>query len=165
MCYKYIRRGVACETNTLHLWIQFHGALHACNVHITVYDVTTWRWVNLVNPLYWGIASTSIDHKAQIWGARSSCINLPTGSETRAVVTRIRAMQPSDNERCPIITLDACIEWQFWVYEYINKLLTLERLNKRYIYACIYEITRVLSSQRRVSTAYVRVPRWSSNQG
>ena len=44
------QRGVACETNALHVWIQFHGALRALNAHITVYDVTTWSWVNLVNP-------------------------------------------------------------------------------------------------------------------
>ena len=43
------QRGVACETNVLHVWIQFH-ALCARNAHITVYDVTTWSWVNLVNP-------------------------------------------------------------------------------------------------------------------
>ena len=42
-------------------------------------------------------------YRAQIWGARSSCINLTTGSETRAVVTPIRAMHPSDNAGCPII--------------------------------------------------------------
>ena len=42
-------QGVACDTNVLHVWIQFHGALRARNVHITVYDVTTWSWVNLVN--------------------------------------------------------------------------------------------------------------------
>ena len=35
------QRGVACETNALHVWIQFHGALHARNAHITIYDVTT----------------------------------------------------------------------------------------------------------------------------
>ena len=36
-------------------------------------------------------------YKAQIWGAHSICINLPTGSKIRAVVTPIGAMQPSDN--------------------------------------------------------------------
>ena len=46
----YSQRGVACETNVLHVWIQFHGALRARNAHITVYDVTTWSWVNLVHP-------------------------------------------------------------------------------------------------------------------
>ena len=44
------QRGVACETNVLHVWIQFHGALHVRNAHITIYDVTTWSWVNLVHP-------------------------------------------------------------------------------------------------------------------
>ena len=44
------QRGVACETNVLHVWIQFHGDLRARNVHITVYDVTTWSWVDLVHP-------------------------------------------------------------------------------------------------------------------
>ena len=51
MCYKFIRREV---TNALDVWIQsliqFHGALREGNAHITVYDVTTWRWVNLVSP-------------------------------------------------------------------------------------------------------------------
>ena len=42
-------------------------------------------------------------YKAQIWGARSSCINLPTGSKTRAIFTPIDTMQPSNNVRCPII--------------------------------------------------------------
>ena len=40
------QRGVACEANALHVWIQFHGALRARNAHITVYDVTTWSWEN-----------------------------------------------------------------------------------------------------------------------
>ena len=40
------QRGVA---NALHVWIQFHGTLRACNAHIPVHDVTTWSWVNLVN--------------------------------------------------------------------------------------------------------------------
>ena len=52
------QRGVACETNALHVWIQFHGALRGRNAHITVYDVTTWSWVNLVHPLYVGMAPT-----------------------------------------------------------------------------------------------------------
>ena len=49
------QRGVACETNALHVWIQFHGALRGRNAHITVYDVTTWSWagrVNLVHPVH-----------------------------------------------------------------------------------------------------------------
>ena len=46
----HLQRGVAYETNVLHVWIQFHGALRARNAHITVYDVTTWSWVNLVHP-------------------------------------------------------------------------------------------------------------------
>ena len=50
MLHVHSQRGVACETNALHVWIQFHGALRARNAHITVYDVTTWSWVNLVNP-------------------------------------------------------------------------------------------------------------------
>ena len=45
-----LQRGVACKTNALHVWIQFHGALRAHNVHITIHDITTWSWVNLVNP-------------------------------------------------------------------------------------------------------------------
>ena len=47
------QRGVACETNVLHVhvWIQFHGALRA-QCALTVYDVTTWSWVNLVNPRF-----------------------------------------------------------------------------------------------------------------
>ena len=44
------QRGVACKTNVLHVWIQFHGALRARIAHITTYDVTTWSWVNLVHP-------------------------------------------------------------------------------------------------------------------
>ena len=45
------QRGVACETNVhvLHVWIQFHEPWRSA--HITVYDVTTWSWVNLVNPV------------------------------------------------------------------------------------------------------------------
>ena len=40
----------------------FHGALRARNAHITVYDVTTWSWVNLVNP-------TSIPYVVTlVWG-------------------------------------------------------------------------------------------------
>ena len=46
----YSQRGEACETNVLHVWIQFHGALRTRNAHITVYHVTTWSWVNLVHP-------------------------------------------------------------------------------------------------------------------
>ena len=34
----------------LHVWIQYSMAVCARNAHITVYDVTTWSWVNLVNP-------------------------------------------------------------------------------------------------------------------
>ena len=45
------QRGVDYETNVLHVWIQFHGTLRACKVHITAYDITTWSWVNSVNPL------------------------------------------------------------------------------------------------------------------
>ena len=41
--------------------------------------------------------------KAQIWGARSSCINLPTGPRAGAVVTSIGVVLPSGNVRCPII--------------------------------------------------------------
>ena len=48
----HLQRGVAYETNVLHVWIQFHGALRARNAHITVYDVTTWNWVNLVHPFH-----------------------------------------------------------------------------------------------------------------
>ena len=40
---------------------------------------------------------------AQIWNARSSCINLPTGPRAIAIVTSISVVQPSDNVRCPII--------------------------------------------------------------
>ena len=46
----HLQRGVACETNVLHVWIQFHGTLCAHNAHITVYDVTTWSWVL---PYWW----------------------------------------------------------------------------------------------------------------
>ena len=28
------------------------GPVCACNAHITLYDVTTWIWVNLVNPIF-----------------------------------------------------------------------------------------------------------------
>ena len=53
MCFKYIRREVWLgKTNSLHVWIQFHGALCTRNAYITVYDVTTWSWVNLVNPFF-----------------------------------------------------------------------------------------------------------------
>ena len=41
--------------------------------------------------------------KAQIWDARSSCINLPTGPRAGAIVTSIGVVLPSDNVRCPII--------------------------------------------------------------
>ena len=50
MLQVHSQRGVAYETNALHIWIQFHGALRARNAHITVYDITTWSWVNLVHP-------------------------------------------------------------------------------------------------------------------
>ena len=33
----------------LHVLIQFHGALLVRNAHITIYDITTRSWVNLVN--------------------------------------------------------------------------------------------------------------------
>ena len=40
--------------------------------------------------------------KAQIWNARSSCINLPTGPRARAIVAFIGVVQPLDM-RCPKI--------------------------------------------------------------
>ena len=43
--------------------------------------------------------------KAQIWDARSSCINLPTGQRAGAIVTSVSAALLSDNVRCPIIDL------------------------------------------------------------
>jgi len=48
MCYKpYLsQRGVACKTNVLHVWFQFYSDLRAMRAHITLYDVTTWSWVN-----------------------------------------------------------------------------------------------------------------------
>ena len=45
-----LRSYVVCKTNVLHVWFQFYS-LCARNAHITLYDVTTWSWVNLVNPL------------------------------------------------------------------------------------------------------------------
>ena len=52
MCDKNIRREVWLASLMRYVSgpIQFHGALRARNAHITVYDVTTWSWVNLVNP-------------------------------------------------------------------------------------------------------------------
>ena len=44
------QRGVACETNR-YMSGSSSMALCARNAHITVYDVTTWSWVNLVHPL------------------------------------------------------------------------------------------------------------------
>ena len=52
------QRGVACET--IHVWIQLAYCVH--NAHITVYDTTTWSWVNLLSePLrHCGTASSCI---------------------------------------------------------------------------------------------------------
>ena len=50
MCYKYIRREVWLARLMRYMSGSSSMALCARNAHITVYDVTTWSWVNLVNP-------------------------------------------------------------------------------------------------------------------
>ena len=50
MCYKYIRREVWLARLMRYMSGSSSMALCARNAHITVYDVTTWRWVNLVHP-------------------------------------------------------------------------------------------------------------------
>ena len=42
------QRGVACETIVSG---SSSMALYARNAHITIYEVTTWSWVNLKNPM------------------------------------------------------------------------------------------------------------------
>ena len=61
------QRGVACETNALHVWIQFHGALRTRNAHITIYDATTWSWVNLVNPLKGRVTRFRLPQTLRAW--------------------------------------------------------------------------------------------------
>ena len=51
MCYKYIRREVWLARLMCYMSGSSSMALCACNAHITVYDVTTWSWVNLVHPV------------------------------------------------------------------------------------------------------------------
>ena len=50
MCYKYVRREVWLARLMRYMSGSSSMALRARNAHITVYDVTTWRWVNLVHP-------------------------------------------------------------------------------------------------------------------
>ena len=52
MCYKYIRRGVWLARLMRYMSGSSSMAHWAHNAHITVYDVTTWSWVNLVPQIH-----------------------------------------------------------------------------------------------------------------
>ena len=59
MCYKYIRREMWLARLMRYMSGSSSMALCARNAHITVYDVTTWSWVNLVHPEFSGETLTS----------------------------------------------------------------------------------------------------------
>ena len=69
MCYKYIRREVWLARLMRYMSGSSSMALCARNAHITVYDVTTWSWVNLVHPA-WGRQAT-----ASWAGARNEAVS------------------------------------------------------------------------------------------
>ena len=76
----------------------------------------------------------SLIYKAQIWHAHSSCINLLIRSKTRAAVTRIGAMQPSNTVGCLII------DWLYTLH-YCN-LVKLVSNQISWMMGCVHHLWR-----------------------
>ena len=131
MCYKSFAERCG-------LWDYMSGsssmALCTCNAHITVYDITTWSWVNLVNPnsqgpptrqsyILWtknclncqklspykvkGAFSTPVCARKETNGPPVNDPDFPTGSCNRHHALSRRAVDPPTSP-CP--TLSASTE-------------------------------------------------------